>query len=201
MATAQTFPVSLNLAQKQCLVVGGGGIAERRVQSVLACGATVHVVSPEVTPWLAAAAHQGTLCWTRATFCPTHLQGVAVVFVATDDHQTNARIATLARQQSCLVNAIDDPQHCDFYMPAVVRRGALSVAIATDGQAPAFAAWMRKCLDRLLHPDLGRLVAHYARHRPALQRRYSSMPARARAWEQLLADDAPEIFALTGCEH
>jgi siroheme synthase-like protein len=195
MTTAQMFPVSLNLAQKQCLVVGGGSIAERRVQSVLACGATVHVVSPELTLWLAAAAQQGTLRWTRATFCPTHLQGTVVVFVATDDRQTNARIAALARQHSCLVNVVDDPQHCDFYMPAIVRRGALSVAVATDGQAPAFAAWIRKCLDRLLHRDLGQLVAHYARQRLSLQQRHPSMPARVRAWEQLLADDAPEIFA------
>lgn len=194
MTPPMLFPVSLNLQGKTCLVVGGGIIAEKRVRSLLACQALVRLVSPQTTPWLATAATRGLVQWEQSPFAPAHLHGVAIVFVATDDRQTNAWVGQLARQERCLVNVADDPEHCDFYMPAVVRRDHLSVAISTDGQAPALAAWLRKQFDRLLAKDLGQLVARYSGLRASMQERYPDMPARVEAWEQLLASESTPIF-------
>ena len=195
MDTPHLFPISLNLQHKRCLVVGGGAVAERRVRSLLACSAVVHLVSPEVTPWLAEKARQGSVQWTPETFHPTHLHDMAVVLVATNEPRTNAQIAVLARQQHCLVNVADDPAHCDFYLPAVVRRGHLTLAISTEGHAPAFTAWLRKQLERLLDPRLSNIVARYAALRPEMQQRYPDLQARTQAWEQLLAAEMPALFS------
>lgn len=194
MATQAILPVSLHLQGKTCLVVGGGPVAETRVRALLACQALVRLVSPEVTPCLTTMAHSGLLQWQQEWFQPEHLAAIAVVFIATSDRQTNAWITTLAKQQHCLVNVADDPALCDFSMPAIVRRGDLTLAVSTAGQSPAFAAWLRKRLERLLDHRLGQVVAHYARLRPFMKQCYPDMRTRAQAWDQLLTDDAPPAF-------
>ncbi len=200
MDTPYLFPISLNLQHKPCLVVGGGTIAERRVQTLLSCGAVVHLVSPTATPWLAEAAARGALRWTPEVFQPSHLEGIAIVLVATNASQVNAEIAALARQRHCLINVVDDPTHCDFYLPAVVRRGALALAISTEGQAPAFAGWLRKQFEQLLEPHLGDVLAHYAALRVEMQQRYPDLKERAAAWAALLATEAPVLFTLSPSE-
>jgi siroheme synthase-like protein len=139
-------------------------------------------------------AHSRLLQWQQEWFQPKHLAAIAVVFIATSDRQTNAWITTLAKQQHCLVNVADDPALCDFSMPAIVRRGDLTLAVSTAGQSPAFAAWLRKRLERLLDHRLGQVVAHYARLRPFMKQCYPDMRTRAQAWDQLLTDDAPPAF-------
>jgi precorrin-2 dehydrogenase/sirohydrochlorin ferrochelatase len=200
MATQVILPISLHLQGKTCLVVGGGSVAETRVRTLLACQALVRLVSPEVTPWLATMARNGVLQWQPELFQPGHLAAIAVVFIATSDRQTNAWITTLAKQQHCLVNVADDPALCDFSMPAIVRRGDLTLAVSTAGQSPAFAAWLRKRLERLLDFRLGQVVAHYARLRPFMKQCYPDMRTRAQAWDQLLTDDAPPVFRATGTD-
>ncbi|MGE3538510.1 MAG: bifunctional precorrin-2 dehydrogenase/sirohydrochlorin ferrochelatase [Candidatus Tectimicrobiota bacterium] len=200
MDTPYLFPISLNLQHKPCLVVGGGTIAERRVQTLLSCGAVVHLVSPEATSWLSTAAQQGALRWTPDVFQPAHLEGIAIVLVATNQSKVNAEIAALARQRHCLINVVDDPAHCDFYLPAVVRRGALALAISTEGQAPAFAGWLRKQLEQLLDPQLGEVLAHYAAQRLEMQQRYPDLQARSAAWAALLAAEAPTLFTLRAAQ-
>jgi len=197
MAAQPLLPISLQLQGKTCLVVGGGVVAETRVRTLLACQGRVRLVSPQVTPWLSHLAQEGTIAWQHEVFHPVHLQAVAVVFVATDDRSTNAHIATLARAQHCLVNVADDPAYCDFFMPALVHRGDLTLAISTAGQAPAFASWLRKRLERLLDHRLGHMLAYYATLRPVMKQRYPDMSARAQAWEQLLNDDPPSLFHAT----
>jgi siroheme synthase-like protein len=194
MEQPQLFPVSLNLQGKTCLVVGGGAVAEKRVRSLLSCGAVVRLVSPDVTPWLAEAAEVGTLVWKHEPFRPEHTDGAMVVCVATSERETNAEIYRLAKQRHCLVNVADDPPHCDFYMPAVVRRGHLTVAVSTEGQAPAFAAWLCRLFDRILDRRLDRVVAGYARIRPLMKQRYPEMRPRVQAWERRIEDDAPQVF-------
>jgi siroheme synthase-like protein len=197
MEQPQFFPVSLNVQGKTCLVVGGGPVAEKRARSLLSCGAVVRLVSPDVTPWLAAAAEAGTLVWQHEPFRPEHVEGALVVCVATSERQTNAEIYHVAQQQRCLVNVADDPPHCDFYMPAVVRRGHLTVAVSTEGQAPAFAAWLCRLFDRLLDRRLDQVVAAYARLRPVMKQRYPGMRARIQAWERRIESDAPQVFHTT----
>jgi uroporphyrin-III C-methyltransferase/precorrin-2 dehydrogenase/sirohydrochlorin ferrochelatase len=89
----------------------------------------------------------------------------------------------------------DHPAQSDFSLPAVVRRGPLTLAISTAGQAPAFAAWLRKQLERLLDHRLGQVVETYARLRPSMKQRYPDLPTRAQAWEELLTAHPPPLFS------
>lgn len=194
MDTPALLPVSLQLQGKQCLVVGGNASAEQRVRTLLACEARVLLVSPEVTPALRALAQQGIIVWESVPFHPAHLTAAAVVLVTTSDAQQNAWIATLAKQQRCLISVTDMPALCDFYMPAIVRRGHLTLAISTEGQAPAFASWLRKYFERVLDSRLGETVARYALMRSALRRRYPDFQQRAKAWAQILTQDPPPVL-------
>ena len=200
MDTLAVFPVSLHLHGKCCLVIGGDTLAETRVRALLTCEAVVRLVSPQVTPWLATLAHRGTIQWEQGAVQPAHLTAVAVVFVTTQDPEIRTQITTLAQQQPCLVHITDHPAQSDFSLPAVVRRGPLTLAISTAGQAPAFAAWLRKQLERLLDHRLGQVVEAYARLRPAMKQRYPDYATRAQAWEELLTVHQPPLFSSTPTE-
>lgn len=195
MDTPAIFPVSLHLHGKCCLVVGGDAMAETRVRALLACEAMVRLVSPQVTRWLATLAHRGTIQWEQGPVEPAHLTAVSVVFVTTQEPQIRTQITTLAQQHPCLVHITDHPIQSDFSLPAVVRRGPLTLAISTAGQAPAFAAWLRKQLERLLDHRLGQVVEAYARLRPAMKQRYPDYATRAHAWEELLTAHQPALFS------
>ena len=199
MKSQRLFPVSLNLSGKSCVVIGGGKVAEKRIASLLDCGARVRVVTPALRRPLLRLARRGEVEWIRDTFREKHLAGADVVFGATDDRSANHWIYQAARQRHCLVNLADDPIHCDFHVPSVVRRGNLALAISTDGQAPAFSAWLAGMFDRFLNRRLGVAVGRYSRLRPKLKARYPSMQARVRAWQEVIEKDPPQIFVkMTG---
>src|SRR2546428_682603 len=162
------YPVFLELAGRHVLVVGGGLVAERRVHGLLAADATVTVVSPALTPALAALASGGRLRHHRRGFEPGDLDGVDLAFAATDRGEVNAALFVAACARGVWVNAADDPAHCTFILPAVVRRGGLSVAVSTGGTSPALARAIREELERYLTAEYATLaeIAAAARRRP-----------------------------------
>ncbi|MBI2490575.1 MAG: bifunctional precorrin-2 dehydrogenase/sirohydrochlorin ferrochelatase, partial [Candidatus Rokubacteria bacterium] len=141
------YPAFLELGGRRCLVVGGGMVAERRVDGLLAAGATVTVIAPTLTPALAALAAEARIRHDRRTVAPGDLDGFELVLAATDSRQANAAVAVEARQRGGWVNAADDPAHCSFILPALVRRGDLVVAVATGGTSPALARAVREELE------------------------------------------------------
>jgi precorrin-2 dehydrogenase/sirohydrochlorin ferrochelatase len=153
------YPIALDLRDKRCLVVGGGAIAEGKLDALLGAGARVTLVSPAVRPAIAALAAAGRISIRQRTFEPADLAGAFIVIAATADRAINAEIAVASRAAGILVNAVDDPPFCDFYAVALVRRGALQVSISTNGLSPAFARWMREELDATLPGEYGELLA------------------------------------------
>ncbi|NLB87655.1 MAG: bifunctional precorrin-2 dehydrogenase/sirohydrochlorin ferrochelatase [Syntrophomonadaceae bacterium] len=141
------YPIYINLHNKSCLIVGGGLVAERKVSNLLDYGANVIVVSPQVTPIIDDYADKGLITLIKRTFEPEDLDDIFIVFIATDDSDTNQFIADLCRTRKILVNAVDDPPNCDFFVPAVVRRGSLAVAISTEGKSPMLARHLRMELE------------------------------------------------------
>lgn len=150
--TALFYPIALDLRGKRCLVVGGGVIADGKLDALLLADAQVQVVSPAVGPRIAELAAAGRIALALREYRAGDLDDVYLAIAATDDRAVNAVIAAEARARDILVNAVDDPPNCDFYAVAIVRRGALQVAISTNGLSPAFARWMREQLDESL-PD------------------------------------------------
>jgi uroporphyrin-III C-methyltransferase/precorrin-2 dehydrogenase/sirohydrochlorin ferrochelatase len=151
----ELFPLYLKLAGRRCLVVGGGSIAETKLQGLLRCGADVHVVAPEATPAIRGAAREGSICWEQRPFSPSDLAGVFLVVAATDSTELHEQIFRLCQDAGILCNAVDEPQRCDFYYPAVVRRGPLQIAISTAGHSPLLAQRLRRELEDQFGPEYG----------------------------------------------
>jgi precorrin-2 dehydrogenase/sirohydrochlorin ferrochelatase len=146
------FPMFLKLEGRKCLVVGAGKIGEAKIRSLLIAHAEVRVVALTVTPAVAAWSRAGVIAWESRAFRPSDLDGVFLVVAATSSIYVNDAVFQEARQRQILCNVVDDPERCDFYYPAVVRRGALQVAISTEGQSPALAQRLRREFERQLRP-------------------------------------------------
>lgn len=142
------YPVQLDVHGRRCLVVGGGGVGTRKVDTLLSCGARVTVVSPEVTDGLRRLSACGTITlWERA-YAASDLEGIFLVIGATDDEDLNRRISADAGQLNLLCNIADRPEKCNFILPAIVQRGDLVLTVSTSGQSPAMAKKLRRELER-----------------------------------------------------
>jgi precorrin-2 dehydrogenase / sirohydrochlorin ferrochelatase len=135
------YPIMLQLHGKRCVVVGGGKIGWRRAKGLLEAGADVTVISPIAVPELAEAAKEGKLAWERRAYCPGEsvFDGAVLVFAATDDAAVNEAAAQEASHAGALVCAADDADRGGFLVPAVIRRGALTISVATGGASPSLA--------------------------------------------------------------
>jgi siroheme synthase-like protein len=152
------FPLFVELAGRSCVVLGGGAVAERKVEGLLAAGAVVTVVSPSLTAPLSALVESGAIAHVARGYAAGDLFGAALAFAATDDGAINAAVAREGRERGVWVNAADDPANCDVILPAVVRRGAITVAIGTGGASPALARAVRERIDRALPEAYGTLA-------------------------------------------
>jgi siroheme synthase-like protein len=152
------YPVFLEMKDRPCVVVGGGAVAERKVEGLLAAGARVTVVSPELTAALAALKEEGRLQHVARPYREGDLEGYEVAVVATDDGSVNADVAREGRQRSVWVNAVDDPPNCDFILPSVVRRGDVVIAVSTGGASPALARRLREELEAFLEEESASLA-------------------------------------------
>lgn len=140
------YPVNLNIKDRQCLVIGGGAVGTRKVLSLLECGARVTVISPEITDRLKGLSHRGKIKLGLRPFKDSDLEDVFLVIGATDDETLNRRIHKNAEKRGLLCNIADRPEICNFILPAVVRRGSLTISISTSGRSPALAKKLRKDL-------------------------------------------------------
>ncbi len=148
------LPIFLKLRGRRVLVVGGGDVAESKIESLLLLSeAEVHVVAPELNANVAQLARTGKVIWRQKSFDPADLDGVFLVIAATNVPEVNHLVYRLAEERSILCNAVDDPEHCHFYYGAVVRRGALQIAISTDGLSPALAQRLRRELEQQFGPE------------------------------------------------
>jgi precorrin-2 dehydrogenase/sirohydrochlorin ferrochelatase len=141
------------------VVVGGGPVAERKVRRLLEAKAAVTVVSPVVTGPLRRMAATGRLVLQSRPVCAADLRGAFLVFAATDDPAVNRRVAETAVRRGALVNVADDPAACSFLVPAIVRRGELTVAVSTGGGSPALAKRLRERLEATLGPEYDAFLA------------------------------------------
>lgn len=145
----------LKLEGRSCLVVGAGAIGEPKIESLLTAGASVRVIAPRVAATVAEWARAGAIVWEAREFNEADLDGVFLVIAATSSRDVNGAIFREAHQRNILCNVVDDPEFCDFYYPAVVRRGDLQLAISTNGRSPALAQRIRRELEVQFGPEYG----------------------------------------------
>ncbi|MGA1844189.1 MAG: bifunctional precorrin-2 dehydrogenase/sirohydrochlorin ferrochelatase [bacterium] len=152
------YPISIDLENADCLVVGGGAVAERKVQTLLSCGARVTLVSPEVTPRIAEMASTGEITLKRRCYTKGDCRGMWTVIVATDSDETNREVAREAKEGRCLINVVDQPLLSNFIVPATLRRGDLQISISTNGKSPALARRIRERLEGEFGPEYAQFL-------------------------------------------
>lgn len=153
------FPMFMKLEGRRCLVVGAGKVGEPKIAGLIDTGARFHVVALEATAQVHAWAAAGKITLELRAFAEEDLDGTFMAIVATASRALNASIYREAQRRGVLCNVVDDPEYCDFYYPAVVRRGDLQIAISTNGQSPSLAQRLRQQLERQFGPGYEQWVA------------------------------------------
>lgn len=144
------YPIFLKLSGKACLVVGGGSIALQKAEAMINCGACITVISPDAVPELTALASSGQLALEQRPYSPGEAAEYYLVIAATDQPDINQRVYDDAKSGGRIVNVVDVPELCDFYVPSILKRGRLQIAVSTAGAAPRIARRLRKKIDAQL---------------------------------------------------
>ena len=152
------YTLCADLIGKRCLVVGGGDVATRKVEMLIKSGADVTVAAPDSSIVLRRLCQEGRVRLLEREFAPEDVDGMKLVFAATDDPSVNAEVTGAARKAGAWVNVADAPAEGDFFVPAVVVRGDVTVSVSTDGASPALSAWLRDLVEDALPEGTEQLV-------------------------------------------
>ncbi len=181
------YPVFLDLQGRRCVVIGGGHIAQRKVTTLLSCGAHVTVISPAVTPRLAAYAKQSKIRHVQRRLRSNDLQGAWLIYAATDEQTINQLVARAGLRRRIFTNVVDQPDLCSFITPAIMQRGAVTVAISTGGASPVMAKKIRNTVARAIRREDVAMVQLLASLRPLTKAQLQQPQARKRYFERLIA--------------
>lgn len=190
----QYYPVNLDVKDRNCLVVGGGRVGTRKVRTLLECGARVTVISPEATPELEALAGQGQIRWHTRDYRASDLDNAFLVIGATDDQRLNLKIHQDADKAQRLCNIADQPDLCNFILPAIMRQGALMITVSTGGKSPAFAKHLRQQLEKHYGPEYGALLQLMGAIRKRLLAEEHAPEAHKTLFEQLIGGGLLEMI-------
>jgi siroheme synthase-like protein len=186
------FPILVEMKRRHCLVIGGGAVAERKAAGLLEAGASVTVISPDVTGTIARWSKSKLIRLTERRYQPGDLVGHELVFIATDDTEVSTAAYNEGRERGVWVNAADDPAHCDFILPSVLRRGDLTVAVSSGGGSPALARTIREELDVHLSQEYEQLAKLAAEARVELHKRSLNVPFET--WRKALSGDVRRLL-------
>jgi len=187
------LPLFFDIRQRQCLVVGGGEVAARKVEALLRAGAKVRVVSPQLCPQLSAHHAAGEIEHAAQQFDAVQLDECVLAVAATNDEGINKQVSVLAHQRNIPVNVVDCPELCSFIFPSIIDRSPVTVAVSTAGAAPVLARLLRVRLETLIPASYGRLADLAARFRPAVKQRLPKAIERRRFWEDTLQGPIAEM--------
>lgn len=176
------------------MVVGGGEIAERKVLSLLDCDAQVTVVSPRLTGGLQEIASNGGIAHINRSYLAGDIDGMAVVISATDDLKINRLVAEECLARGVLINVVDNPSLCNFYVPAVVRRGDLTISISTNGKSPLLARRIREQLEREFGPEYVDFLILLGDARQEIINKFPDPGDRRQAIARLVESDLLELI-------
>lgn len=154
---SQYYPIFMNLNQLPILVVGGGNVAFRKVQTLLHHGALIRIVSPRLVPELRELIDEKTCLWEEKDYSTEDIKDAMLVFSCTEIEEVNAQVSRDAKANSRPVNVVDDPEKCSFIVPSIMEQGDLKIAVSTGGSSPIVARQVRAELEDFY----GREMAEY----------------------------------------
>jgi len=153
------YPIFLELSGRRVVVVGGGAVAVRKAQAMLAAGARLVVVAERIDNMLTVLCRGKKAELIKSRYSKNYLAESVLVIAATNNHRLNKQIYKDCQELEVLCNVVDEPELCDFFVPAVVRRGDLQIAIGTEGHCPAYAGHIRKKLEKIFTEEHGQFLA------------------------------------------
>lgn len=186
------FPVFLDLHGRSCLVVGGGKVAERKVDSLLRTGANVTLVAPQITAEMGNTLSGQTVVHHARDFADSDVEGKFLIIAATNNAKVNAHVATLANARNIPVNVVDDQSLCSFIVPSVVDRSPVIVAVSTGGASPVLARQLRMRLETMISSQCGELAGITEEYRDIVKQRLPEEQRKA-FWEQALKGPFAEL--------
>jgi precorrin-2 dehydrogenase / sirohydrochlorin ferrochelatase len=188
---SQLYPLFINLTGRRVVVIGGGAVAARKVESLLRCGAAVTVVAPTLTGKLSQLAQRGKIKHHGRPYHPGDLAEAVLVFSACGDPAVNQTVFAEAGRLGVFCNVADEPDYCSFFVPSVVRRGPLQIAVSTTGTSPALAKRLRQQLESLFDESYIPYLDALARLRRRLRALYpDDQRRRAKILESFLDSNA-----------
>jgi uroporphyrin-III C-methyltransferase/precorrin-2 dehydrogenase/sirohydrochlorin ferrochelatase len=188
------FPIFLDLENRDCLVVGGGKVAARKVALLLRAGASVQVIAPQLCAGLARLAGDKRIVHRAREFADADIEGRVLVIAATDRQDVNRRVSELAKRANIPVNVVDQPELCSFIVPSVIDRSPVQVAVSTGGSSPVLARLLRARLESYVPAAYGRLARLVESFRDPVKQRFSSMEQRRQFWENALQGEVAELL-------
>ena len=189
------YPVYIQLREQPCVVIGGGKIAEGKVEGLLAAEAQVTVISPDLTHHLHNLAEKKQITYIERIYHPGDLSGAFMVICATDQAEINHQVWQEATANRQLVNVVDDTPRCNFIAPSILRKGDLTIAISTSGKAPALAVRLKERLQHELGPEYERFLELAGELREPLAQHVPDFETRKALWYELVDSEILDVLA------
>ena len=194
------YPIFLDLKSKRAVVIGGGSIAARKILGLLDAQARVVVVADQIDAVLKTRCKNTDTEFVEAKYSKDHLVGATIAFAATNDEELNEQIYKDCQQLEVLCNVVDDPELCDFFVPAVVKRGDLQIAVGTDGYSPAYAGHIRQKLEGIFTEKHGEFLAELEAIRKYIMEAVRDPAHRKALLGELVGDESFKYFIENGSD-
>lgn len=194
----EKYPIFLKLTGCRVVVVGGGAVAVRKAQALLAAGARLVVVADHISDMMTALCADNKAELVKSKYSKEYLVGAVLTIAATDDRRLNKQIYKDCQELEILCNVVDEPDLCDFFVPAVVKRGHLQIAIGTEGDCPAYAGHIRKMLEKIFTEQHGEFLAEMESLRERIIKEVPDESDRKALLGKLVDDRSFEYFAKNG---
>lgn len=192
------YPIFLDLTDRRVVLVGGGAVAVRKAGVLLDAGARLIVVADRASDVLIGLCAERGAALVRARYAKEYITEAVLVIAATNDEKVNRQVYSDCQELGILCNVVDDPPLCDFFVPAVVRRGDLQIAIGTDGYCPAYAGHLRKKLEALFTEQHGLFLAELEWAREQIIEKIADPSGRKALLGSLVDDESFECFTTNG---
>ena len=194
------YPIFLELGGRRAVVIGGGFVAVRKAQSLLDADARLVVVAERIDKMMTALCKNKNAELIKSKYLKEYLAGAVLAIAATNDHKLNKRIYKDCQELEILCNVVDEPELCDFFVPAVVKRGDLKIAVGTEGHCPAFSGHIRKKLEKIFTEKHGLFLDELEIMRNKLIREVPEANKRKVILGHLTDDESFEYFVQNGSE-
>ena len=189
------YPLNLDIENKNCVVVGGGEVALRKIRGLLEAGAIVKVIAPEICAGVEELFQRGEIIWLKENFSPELIGDEIILIAATDNPEVNRLAAQSAQAKKILVNVVDNVGG-NFNVPSRIRRGDFLLTLSTGANSPAFSKFVRQMLEAEFDENFGTGLKIISQYRQEVKRLLPNSKARKNFWENFLTREIWELLKL-----